>query len=335
MPMRQVVVTQPGDAGVMSLQSAERPAPGPGEVLIRVFAAGVNRPDVLQRQGRYDPPPGASPILGLEVAGEVVACGHKDSVFNPGDKVCALAPGGGYADYCVVPQAQVLPIPKGLSFLQAAGIPETFFTVWANVFDRGQLKPGEILLVHGGSSGIGTTAIQLARQLDSKVFATAGSHEKCRACLELGAHRAINYKTEDFLVVVKEETNGRGVDVILDMVGGSYMQRNIRSLAVDGRLVQIAFLESSAAPLDLMSMMLKRLTLTGSTLRPRSLEYKAQLASALKTYVWPLLEQRKVRVLVDRWFELDQVAEAHRHMESNRHIGKIILKLSEQADQVV
>lgn len=333
--MRQVVIKEPGDADVLVVQSAERPEPGPGQVLIQVFAAGVNRPDVLQRQGRYDPPADASPILGLEVAGEVVACGHQASAFKLGDKVCALAPGGGYADYCVVPEGQVLAIPRGLSFLQAAGVPETFFTVWSNVFDRGQLKPGETLLVHGGSSGIGTTAIQLARQLGSKVFATAGGHEKCSACLELGAHRAIDYKVEDFLAVVKEETNGRGVDVILDMVGGSYIQKNIRSLAPDGRLVQIAFLESSTAPLDLMSVMLKRLTLTGSTLRPRSLEYKAQLASALKTHVWPLFEQNKIRVVVDSCYSLEQVAEAHRHMESNRHIGKIILKLSEQADQVV
>jgi putative PIG3 family NAD(P)H quinone oxidoreductase len=333
--MRQVVIKEPGEADVLIVQSAERPTPGPGQVLIQVFAAGVNRPDILQRQGRYDPPADASPILGLEVAGEVVACGHEASAFKPGDKVCALAPGGGYADYCVVPEGQVLVIPRGLSFLQAAGVPETFFTVWSNVFDRGQLKPGETLLVHGGSSGIGTTAIQLARHLGSKVFATAGGQEKCRACLELGVHRAIDYKTEDFLAVVKEETNGRGVDVILDMVGGSYIQKNIRSLAPDGRLVQIAFLESSTAPLDLMSVMLKRLTLTGSTLRPRSLEYKAQLASALKTHVWPLLEQNKVRVVVDSCYSLEQVAEAHLHMESNRHIGKIILKLSEQADQVV
>lgn len=333
--MRQVVIKEPGEADVLVVQSAERPTPGPGQVLIQVFAAGVNRPDILQRQGRYDPPADASPILGLEVAGEVVACAQGASAFKLGDKVCALAPGGGYADYCLVPEGQVLAIPRGLSFLQAAGVPETFFTVWSNVFDRGQLKPGETLLVHGGSSGIGTTAIQLARQLGSKVFVTAGGHEKCRACLELGAHRAIDYKGEDFLAVVKEETNGRGVDVILDMVGGSYIQKNIRSLAPDGRLVQIAFLQSSTAPLDLMSVMLKRLTLTGSTLRPRSLEYKAQLASALKTHVWPLFEQNKVRVVVDSCYSLEQVAEAHRHMESNRHIGKIILKLSEQADQVI
>ncbi len=333
--MRQVVIKEPGEADVLIVQSVERPAPGPGQVLVQVFAAGVNRPDILQRQGRYDPPADASPVLGLEVAGEVVACGDEASAFKPGDKVCALAPGGGYADYCLVPEGQVLSIPRGLSFIQAAGVPETFFTVWSNVFDRGQLKPGEILLVHGGTSGIGTTAIQLARQLGSKVFATAGGYEKCRACLELGADRAIDYRVEDFLAVVKEETNGRGIDVILDMVGGSYIQKNIRSLAPDGRLVQIAFLESSTAPLDLMSLMLKRLTLTGSTLRPRSLEYKVQLASALKTHVWPLFEQSKLRVVVDSCYSLEQVAEAHRRMESNRHIGKIILKLSEQADQVV
>jgi NADPH2:quinone reductase len=316
------------------LERAEIPQPAANEVLIRVVAAGVNRPDVLQRMGLYDPPAGASLIPGLEVAGEIVECGPGCKRYRPGDLVCALVSGGGYAEYCLAPETQTLPIPKGLTFTQAAGIPETHFTVWSNVFDRGELQAGQSVLIHGGSSGIGTTAIQLAHQFGARVFATAGSIKKCQACLRLGADKAINYKTEDFLSIVKEETQGRGVDLVLDMVGGKNIQKNIRSLAPDGRLVHIAFLESSVAEIDLMPVMLKRLTITGSTLRPRTLDQKAEIASKLQTHVWPLFESTKIRVVVDSCFSLEQVAQAHMLMESSTHIGKIILRLSDEADRV-
>lgn len=332
--MRQVAITRPGGPDVLVLERAEIPQPAANEVLIRVVAAGVNRPDVLQRMGLYDPPAGASLIPGLEVAGEIVECGPGCKRYRPGDLVCALVSGGGYAEYCLAPETQTLPIPKGLTFTQAAGIPETHFTVWSNVFDRGELQAGQSVLIHGGSSGIGTTAIQLAHQFGARVFATAGSIEKCQACLRLGADKAINYKTEDFLSIVKEETQGRGVDLVLDMVGGKNIQKNIRSLAPDGRLVHIAFLESSVAEIDLMPVMLKRLTITGSTLRPRTLDQKAEIASKLQTHVWPLFESTKIRVVVDSCFSLEQVAQAHMLMESSTHIGKIILRLSDEADRV-
>lgn len=332
--MRQVAITRPGGPDVLVLEQAEIPRPAANEVLIRVVAAGVNRPDVLQRMGLYDPPAGASLIPGLEVAGEIVECGPGCERYRPGDLVCALVSGGGYAEYCLAPETQTLPIPKGLTFTQAAGIPETHFTVWSNVFDRGELQAGQSVLIHGGSSGIGTTAIQLAHQFGARVFATAGSIEKCQACLRLGADKAINYKTEDFLSIVKEETQGRGVDLVLDMVGGKNIQKNIRSLAPDGRLVHIAFLESSVAEIDLMPVMLKRLTITGSTLRPRTLNQKAEIASKLQTHVWPLFESKKIRVVVDSCFSLEQVAQAHMLMESSTHIGKIILRLSDEADRV-
>ena len=332
--MRQVAITRPGGPDVLVLERAEIPQPAANEVLIRVVAAGVNRPDVLQRMGLYDPPAGASLIPGLEVAGEIVECGPGCKRYRPGDLVCALVSGGGYAEYCLAPETQTLPIPKGLTFTQAAGIPETHFTVWSNVFDRGELQAGQRVLIHGGSSGIGTTAIQLAHQFGARVFATAGSIKKCQACLRLGADKAINYKTEDFLSIVKEETQGRGVDLVLDMVGGKNIQKNIRSLAPDGRLVHIAFLESSVAEIDLMPVMLKRLTITGSTLRPRTLDQKAEIASKLQTHVWPLFESTKIRVVVDSCFSLEQVAQAHMLMESSTHIGKIILRLSDEADRV-
>jgi putative PIG3 family NAD(P)H quinone oxidoreductase len=299
--------------------------PGAGEVLIRVAAAGVNRPDVLQRSGHYPPPPGASPVLGLEVSGTITARGAGAALWRDGAEVCALVPGGGYAEYCVAPESHCLPVPRGLSIVDAAGLPETFFTVWTNVFDRGRLRPGESFLVHGGTSGIGTTAIQLAHAFGARVFATAGSPEKCAVCRDLGAERAIGYHQEDFAAVVKEATQGRGVDVILDMVGGPYIEKNLRSLAVEGRLVQIAFLQGSKANLDLVHLMVRRQTITGSTLRPRSVEDKAAIAGALRENVWPLIESGRVRPVIDRTFPLAEAAEAHRLMESSRHIGKILL----------
>ena len=334
MEMRQVAIDRPGGPDVLVIEQAQVPEPAANEVLIRVLAAGVNRPDVLQRMGLYDPPAGASLIPGLEVAGEIVRCGQGCQRYKPGDVVCALVSGGGYAEYCLAPESQALPIPKGFTFTQAAGIPETYFTVWSNVFDRGGLQAGQSILIHGGSSGIGTTAIQLAHQFGAKVFTTAGSTEKCQACIDLGADKAINYKTEDFLSIVKDETQGRGVNLVLDMVGGKNIQKNIGSLAPDGRLVHIAFLESSVAEIDLMPVMLKRLTITGSTLRPRTLAQKAEIATNLQTHVWPLFEANKIKVLVDSCFSLDQVAQAHRLMESSQHIGKIILKISDQADTI-
>ena len=301
------------------------PAPGKGEVLIKVAAAGVNRPDVIQRTGHYPPPPGASDVLGLEVAGVVV--GRGEGVTEPalGEQVCALVISGGYAEYCVAAAALCLPVPAPLSLIEAAGLPETCFTVWTNVFERGRLQAGESFLVHGGTSGIGTTAIPLAKALGARVFATAGSVEKCQVCRDLGAEIAINHRTEDFVAVVKAATGRRGVDVILDMVGGDYLQRNISALAPDGRLVQIAFLKGSKAELDLMPVMLKRLTVTGSTLRARPVAEKASIAAALKAKVWPLLEAGQLKPVIHTTLPLAQAAEAHRLMESNRHIGKIIL----------
>jgi putative PIG3 family NAD(P)H quinone oxidoreductase len=323
--MRYIDMAGPGGPEVLRLAEGKVPRPGPGEVLIRVAAAGVNRPDILQRLGNYPPPPGASPVLGLEVAGSVVALGEGVAGWHEGDGVCALVAGGGYAEYCVAPAAQCLPVPHGLSAVEAAGLPETFFTVWSNVFDRGRLAQGESFLVHGGTSGIGTTAIQLARAFGARVFATAGSAAKCAVCRELGAERAIDYHQEDFVAVIREATQGRGVDVILDMVGGSYVERNLRVLAVDGRLVQIAFLQGSKVTLDLVHLMVRRQTITGSTLRPRPVADKAAIAASLRGKVWPLIEAKTVRPVIDRAFPLAEAAAAHRLMESSAHVGKIVL----------
>lgn len=301
------------------------PQPAAGEVLIKVAAAGVNRPDVMQREGNYNPPPGASPVPGLEIAGEVVALGDGVSDLKLGDKVCALVGGGGYAQYCVAPSPQCLPVPKGLSLLEAAALPENYFTVWTNVFERGGLKSGETILVHGGSSGIGTTAIQLAREFGARIFTTVGNSEKAQACLDLGAERAINYREEDYLAVVQELTDGKGVDLILDMVGGDYIPRDIEALAIEGRLVQIAFQKPSKMEFDFLPMMLKRLTLTGSTLRPRSVEQKAAIAQALHKHVWPLLEAGEVKPLIYETFPLERTCDAHALMDSSKHIGKIML----------
>ena len=325
--MRFIDMTGPGGPEVLRVAEAPLPQPKAGEVLIRVAAAGVNRPDILQRSGSYPPPPGASPVLGLEVAGTVVALGDKANGLREGDEVCALTPGGGYAKYCLAPASHCLPVPAGLTLLQAAALPETFFTVWTNVFDRGRLAAGETFLVHGGTSGIGTTAIQLAKAFGARVFASAGSAEKCRVCAELGAERAINHRDEDFVAVIREATQHRGVDVILDMVGGPYAERNLRALAVEGRLVQIAFLQGSKVSLDLVHLMIRRQTITGSTLRPRSIEDKAAIAGSLREKVWPLLEAKAVRPVIDRSFPLAEVAAAHRLMESGAHIGKIVLTL--------
>jgi NADPH:quinone reductase len=323
--MEAVEISAPG--GPEALQVARRPVPRPGrgEVLIAVAAAGLNRPDLLQRQGKYPPPPGASDIPGLEVSGWVAALGEGVTAWTEDDRVCALVAGGGYAEYCMAPAVQCLPVPTGLDLVQAAALPETVFTVWTNVFERGRLSPGETLLVHGGASGIGTIAIQIARACGARVLATAGTPEKCAACERLGAERAIDYKKEDFVAVVKEETGGRGVDVILDMVGGDYLPRNLAALAMEGRLVQIAFLRGPRVELDLMTVMQRRLTLTGSTLRARSVEEKGRLADAVRARVWPLIEDGSVRPVVHATFPLAQASEAHRLMESDAHIGKIVL----------
>ncbi len=325
--MRAIEIKQFGGPEV--LQACERPVPElkAGEVLIKVHAAGVNRPDVFQRTGNYPVPPGASDLPGLEVAGEIVAGDLGDSGFKLGDLVCALVQGGGYAEFCAAPLAQCLPVPKGLSALEAAALPENYFTVWSNVFDRGQLSGEETLLVQGGSSGIGVTAIQIARALGHRVFATAGRANKCRACEELGAERAINYKTEDFEAVVKELTGGKGVDVILDMVGGDYLPREIKSLADDGRLVFIAQLGGSKGELDMGQVMRRRLTITGSTLRPRPIAFKAAIAANLRQHVWPLIEAGKIKPVIHHRFPLEQAAQAHAMMESSAHIGKIMLEL--------
>jgi putative PIG3 family NAD(P)H quinone oxidoreductase len=323
--MTAIEISTPGGPEV--LVPADRPVPvaGPGEVLIEVAAAGVNRPDVLQRLGNYPPPPGASDIPGLEIAGTIIALGDGVSDRSLGERVTALVTGGGYAQYCAAPAAQCLPIPEGLSLEEAAALPETFFTVWTNVFDRGRLQPGEAFLVHGGSSGIGTTAIQMARALGARVFATAGSAEKCRACEDLGAERAINYRDEDFVAIVKEATQGHGVDVILDMVGGDYIARNLRALAVEGRLCYIAFLGGSKAEVDFLPLMLKRITLTGSTLRARDVAFKAAIAENLRQKIWPKIEAGEIKPVLAARFALEQAAQAHALMESSQHIGKIVL----------
>jgi len=326
--MRAIEISQYGGPEV--LQPCERPVPElkPGEVLIKVHAAGINRPDVFQRLGQYPVPPGASDLPGLEVAGEIVAGDLADSGFAKGDMVCALVQGGGYAEYCAAPLAQCLPVPAGLSAVEAAALPETFFTVWSNVFQRGALKEGETLLVQGGSSGIGTTAIQIAKALGHRVFATAGSAGKCRACEALGAERAIDYKTEDFTAVVKELTGGKGVDVVLDMVGGDYVAREVACLADDGRIVIIALLGGSKASVDLGQVLRRRLTITGSTLRPRPVAFKAQIARELRETVWPLLAAGKIKPVIHQVFPLEQAAAAHTLMESSAHVGKIVLDLA-------
>ena len=301
------------------------PRPGPGEILVEVASAGVNRPDVLQRQGGYPPPPGVTDVPGLEIAGRVVACGPGTNRFREGDLVCALVAGGGYAEYCPVPEPQALPLPPGVPVEVAGGVPETFFTVWTNVFERGRLCAGETFLVHGGSSGIGVTAIQLAKAFGATVFTTVGSGAKAEACRRLGADLAIVYREEDFVTVVKKATGGRGVDLILDMVGGGYVPRNMEAAAIEGRIVQIAWLESSTITADFTRLMIKRLTWTGSTLRPRSVEQKGAIARALEARVWPLFAEGRVQVPVYRTFPLERAAEAHALMETSTHIGKILL----------
>jgi len=323
--MTAVEIAHPGGPEVLRPVSRPTPAPGPREVLIAVAAAGVNRPDILQRQGQYAPPPGASDIPGLEVAGRVVGRGKDVGEWSEGDTVCALVAGGGYAEYCAAPAVQCLPLPSGIDLVQAAALPEAVFTVWTNVFERGRLSAGETLLVHGGASGIGTTAIQMARARGVRVLATAGTPDKCAACERLGAERAIDYRREDFAAVVRESTAGRGVDVILDMVGGDYLPRNLASLAADGRLVQIAFLKGSRAEIDLAPVLHRRLTLTGSTLRARSIEEKGRLARAAYENVWPLIEKGEVRPVLHATFALAAAAEAHRALEAGAHIGKIVL----------
>ena len=301
------------------------PEPRAGEVLIKVRAAGVNRPDLMQREGKYPPPPGASDIPGLEVAGTIESVGSDAGQWRGGDRVCALVSGGGYAEYVAAPAPQCLPVPRPLDFVAAAGIPETFFTVWTNVFERGRLLPSESILVHGGASGIGTTAIQLARAFGSTVFATAGTAEKCAACERLGATRAINYRETDFVAAVRDATGGRGVDVVLDIVGGDYVARNVEVLAMDGRLVQIAVIGGSRAQLNLVPVLQRRLTLTGSTLRPRSVAEKGAIARALRERVWPLLDAATIAPVVHATFPLRSAAEAHRVMEADTHIGKLVL----------
>lgn len=325
--MRAIGIEAPG--GPDALVPVERPIPEPGngEVLIKVAAAGVNRPDVFQRLGVYPPPPGASDIPGLEVAGTVVEIGPGVEQPLPGDQVCALLQGGGYAEYALAPAALCLAVPRGQSLVEAAAIPETFFTVWSNVFDRAGLRSGESFLVHGGTSGIGTTAIQLARSRGATVYATAGSAEKCRYCEELGAARAVNYREEDFVKVLLQETRGKGVDVILDMVAGEYLPRDIAVSAPDGRIMIIAFLGGTRAEVDFRPVMVNRLTLSGSTLRARSVEFKAAIAASLLGEVWPLLESGTIRPVVDRSFSLEEAAAAHTLMESSRHIGKIMLTI--------
>jgi len=327
--MRFIDLPSHGGPEVMTMSEAPLPRPAKGEVLLKVEAAGVNRPDVAQRQGTYPPPKDASPILGLEVAGEVVALGEGVTEFKLGDKVCALANGGGYAQYCAVPAGQALPFPKGYDAVKAAALPETFFTVWANLFQMAGLTEGETVLIHGGTSGIGTTAIQLAKAFGAEVYTTAGSTEKCEACVKLGAKRAINYREEDFADVVKSETGGKGVDVVLDMIGASYFEKNLAALAKDGCLSIIAFLGGAVAEkVDLRPIMVKRLTVTGSTMRPRTADEKRAIRDELVEQVWPLIESGQVAPVINRVFTLDEVVDAHRLMESSSHIGKIVMRVS-------
>ncbi|MBO6868008.1 MAG: NAD(P)H-quinone oxidoreductase [Thalassococcus sp.] len=322
--MRAVEITEAGGPEVLKPVERGIPKPGHGDVLLKIAYAGVNRPDALQRAGLYAPPPEASDLPGLEASGEVVALGEGVSGISVGDKVCALLPGGGYAEYATTPAAHCLPVPEGMGMKEAACLPETFFTVWSNVFQRGGLKAGEKFLVHGGSSGIGTTAIQLASHFGARVFTTAGNADKCRICEELGAERAINYREEDFVEVIRAEG---GADLILDMVGGSYLPKNVKSLANDGRLVQIAFLQGPKVELNFAQVMMRRLTITGSTLRPQSDLAKARIADALREQVWPLLSAGKIAPVMDSEYALDQAADAHARMEGSTHIGKIVLKV--------
>ena len=326
--MKAVAITSPGAPEVLRVIERPDPVPGPGEVLIQVAAAGVNRPDVLQRQGAYPPPPGASDLPGLEVAGRVRATGGGVDGWRVGDRVCALVSGGGYASLCVAPAAQCLPVPERLTWAEAAAVPETFFTVWTNLFERGRLAAGETVLIHGGASGIGTTAIQLARAAGARVLVTAGGPDKCKACEGLGAERAIDYRSEDFVAVVKTTTQGRGVDVILDIVGGDYVPRNLASLAVEGRLVMIGFMGGDAATIDFRRVLGRRLTITGSTLRPRTVAEKGAIAQALRREVWPWLEAGAVAPVIYRTLPLEQAAEAHRMMEASEHVGKIVLTVA-------
>lgn len=323
--MRAIAIAQPGGPEALTLVERPVPTPGPREILIRVAAAGINRPDILQREGLYPPPPGAPAEPGLEAAGTVVALGAGSGRWRLGDRVCALLPGGGYADYARVHETNALPVPAGLSLVEAAGVPETFFTVWTNVFARGRLAAGETFLVHGGTSGIGTTAIGLGKAFGARVIATAGSAEKAAACLKLGADAALDYRTQDFVAEVKRLTGGKGADLVLDMVGGDYIARNQEAAAIDGRIVQIAFLKGSEVALDLRRIMLKRLTFTGSTLRSRPVAEKAAIALALETRVWPLLARGIARPVIHATLPLEQAAEAHRLMESGSHVGKIVL----------
>ena len=330
--MKRIAHGAGGNADVMHLVDDDRPAPGPGEVLIEVHVAGVNRPDVLQRSGNYPPPKGASPYLGLEVAGIIAAVGTGVDSWRVGDPVCALTPGGGYAQYCVTDARHCLPVPGGLSLLQAAALPETYLTVWANLFDRARLEAGQSVLVHGGSSGIGLTAIQLACEFGATVYTTVGNAEKAKSCVAAGARRAINYREQDFAAVLAQETEGRGVDVIIDIVGAPYIVRNIASLALEGCLVQLAFLEGSRFDFDATPVMLRRLTLTGSTLRARSAEQKAAIVSRLREKVWPVLEQGRCLPVIHAVFPLERAREAHLLMESSRHIGKIMLMVKDGVD---
>ncbi len=323
--MRAIHITHPGGPEVLQPVEIEIPAPNEGQLLVKVEAAGVNRPDVLQRMGLYPAPRGASEIPGLEIAGRITAIGENAGRFKVGDEICALVSGGGYADYCLVDEPTALPIPDGLTLTEAAALPETFFTVWHNVFERGGLKPDEWFLIHGGTSGIGTTAIQLASAFGAKVIATAGSAKKCEACKQLGAVHAINYNEEDFPDIVKNITDGHGADVILDMVGGDYIERNFKAAAPDGRIVQIAFLNGATVKVNFTRLMLKRLTLTGSTLRARSLSVKSEIAKKLEEKVWPLIAGGQVKPVIDSSFPLDQATKAHAHMEASEHIGKIML----------
>jgi NADPH2:quinone reductase len=323
--VKAVEITKPGEPEVLVAGERPRPEPKADEILVKVAAAGVNRPDVLQRKGNYPVPPGASDIPGLEIAGEVAAVGKLVKLWKPGDKVCALVAGGGYAEYCTAPEVQALPVPKNLSMVDAASLPETFFTVYSNVYDRGRLKPGETLLVQGGSSGIGVTAIQMAAALGNRVFATAGSDQKVAACVRLGAEKAINYRTQDFEAEIKAATGGKGVDVILDMVGGDYVPKELKCLADEGRLVFIAFLRGMKAELDINELMRRRLTVTGSTLRPRPVEFKGAIAKNLREKVWPLIEAGRIRPEIYKTFPLAEAREAHKLMESSQHIGKIVL----------
>lgn len=323
--MTVIEIREPGGPEVLVPANRPMPKPGTGEILIKTAAAGINRPDVMQRTGNYPPPPGASDIPGLEVAGTVAAIGDQVTGWSIGDPVCALLPGGGYATYCLAPAPQCLPVPEGLTMIEAAALPETLFTVWDNLFTRGGLSKGETVLIHGGSSGIGTTAIQLARAFGARVFVTAGSAEKCRACEELGAERAINYQEEDFVAVMKDITGGKGVDVVLDMVAGDYVGRNLNVLGRGGRLVQIAVQKGTKAEIAVHLIMIKQIVFTGSTLRPRSVEEKAVIARSLAENVWPLIEAGSVKPLIHSTYPLENASEAHALMDSSAHIGKIVL----------